>query len=102
MEQFYEYALKQYKKDGVSLVNLRVEACIFFEKYSLDGPTLRLIMEQKGSHFLNVWIFFFFLVFCLFRAAPEAYGGFQARGLIGAVAFGLHHSHSNVGSKPCL
>ena len=28
-----------------------------------------------------------------------AYGGSQARGLIGAVAAGLHHSHSNVGSE---
>ena len=31
-----------------------------------------------------------------------AYGGSQAKGLIGAVVVGLHHSHSNVGSKPCL
>ena len=31
-----------------------------------------------------------------------AYGGSQAGGLIGAVAAGLHHSHSNVGSEPCL
>ena len=37
--------------------------------------------------------------FCLFRAAPTAYGGSQARGLIGAVATGLYHSHSNAGSK---
>jgi len=31
-------------------------------------------------------------------------GDSQARGLIGAVAAGLHHSHShsNVGSEPCL
>ena len=35
-------------------------------------------------------------VFCLFRFA--AYGGSQARGPIGAVAAGLHHSHSNMGS----
>ena len=28
-----------------------------------------------------------------------AYGGSQARGLIGAVAAGLHHSHSNARSK---
>ena len=34
-------------------------------------------------------IFFFF---CLFRATPMAYGGCQARGWIGAVADGLHHS----------
>ena len=37
--------------------------------------------------------FFFFFVFS--KAVPTAYGGSQARGLIGAVAAGLHHSHSN-------
>ena len=42
--------------------------------------------------------FFFFLVFCLFRAAPAAYGGSQARDLIRAIADGLHHSH-NAGSE---
>ena len=31
-----------------------------------------------------------------------AYGGSQARGLIGAVAASLHQSHSNAGSKPSL
>ena len=49
--------------------------------------------------------FFNFLFFCLFafsRAAPAAYGGSQARGLIEAVATGLHHSHNNAGSKPHL
>ena len=40
--------------------------------------------------------------FCLFRAASVAYGGFQARGRIGTVAAGLHHSHSSAGSKPHL
>ena len=29
------------------------------------------------------------------RAAPTAYGGSQARDLIGAVATSLHHSHSH-------
>ena len=38
---------------------------------------------------------FFFLVFCLFRASPMAYGDSQARGWIRAVAAGLHHSHSH-------
>ena len=56
---------------------------------------------------------FFFFVFCLYVvvvvvsiaiswAAPTAYGGSQARGPIGAVAASLHHSHSHVGSEPCL
>ena len=31
-----------------------------------------------------------------------AYGGPQARGLIGSVAAGLLQSHSNAGSEPCL
>ena len=33
----------------------------------------------------------------LFSAAPLAYRGSQGRGLIGAVAIGLHQSHSNAG-----
>ena len=44
-------------------------------------------------------------IFCLFafsRATPSAYGGSQARGLIGAVAAGLRQSHSNTGSEPHL
>ena len=40
--------------------------------------------------------------FCLFRAAPAAHGGSQAKGQIGAVASDLHHSHSNASSEPCL
>ena len=47
--------------------------------------------------------FFYFIltcfVVCVFRAAPTAYGGSQARGQIGAAAAGLGHSHSNAGSK---
>ena len=43
---------------------------------------------------------FFFFFFCFFRAAPPvAYGGSQARGLIGALAIGLRHSHSNARSR---
>ena len=47
-------------------------------------------------------LYFFFFFFLLFRAALEAYGGSQARGRIGAVAAGLHHSHSHAGSEPPL
>ena len=45
---------------------------------------------------------FYFFIFLLFRAEPAAYGGSQTRGPIGTVAAGLHHSHSNMGSKPPL
>ena len=50
-------------------------------------------------------LFFFFFFCCLFafsRAAPVACGGSQARGLIGAIAAGLHQSHSNAGSEQRL
>ena len=50
---------------------------------------------------LNFFSFFFFFLTFLW-AAPTAYGGSQARGLIGAVATGLRQSHSNAGSEPRL
>ena len=43
--------------------------------------------------------YLYIFIFCLFGAAPMAYGGSQARGGIGTIAAGLHHSHSNTGSK---
>ena len=51
---------------------------------------------------LYIHIHFFFGLFAFSRATPTAHGGSQARGLNGAVATGLHHSHSHVGSEPCL
>ena len=48
------------------------------------------------------FLFCFVLVFNLFaisRAVPTAYGGSQARGLIGDVAARLYHSYSNARSK---
>ena len=45
-------------------------------------------------YLLKVCVFCLF-VFCLFRAAPAAYEGSQARSPIAAVAAGLYHSQSN-------
>ena len=63
----------------------------------------------KGSLFYFIFFYFilfyfilFYYYFCLFRAAPMAYGGSQARDLIRAVAAGLFHSHSNARSEPGL
>ena len=60
-----------------------------------------LTIEGHMNCFQSSMVFFFFFFF-LFRAVAMAYGGSQARGLIGAAATGLHHSHSNAGSKPHL
>ena len=58
---------------------------------------LNMVVNTLFSHLsLSPFFFFFFLSF---RATPEAYGGSQAKGLIGTVATVLHQSHSNVGSE---
>ena len=45
---------------------------------------------------ISLYTYLFFpRLFAFSRAAPAAYGGSQARGLIGAVATGLRQSHSN-------
>ena len=48
------------------------------------------------------YFFMYLIIVLLFRAAPETYGGFQARGQIGATTAGLRHSHSNARSEPHL
>ena len=45
---------------------------------------------------------FIYLFIYLLRATLAAYRCSQARGQMGATALGLCHSHSNMGSKPCL
>ena len=51
---------------------------------------------------LNLPFYLFIYLFGVFAfswAAPKAYGGSQARGLIGTVAAGFCQSHSNEGSE---
>jgi len=58
--------------------------------------------EGKSPGNFRNFFFFFFGLFAISWAAPAACGDSQARGLIGAVAAGLHQSHSNTGSEPRL
>ena len=67
--------------------------CKWWKKLLFNFP---FITHRKSTGFTS---FIFFLSFCIFRAAHMAYGGSQARGLIGAVAAGLHHSHSGSDSS---
>ena len=69
----------------------------FKNVYHAPPPANR---NTKGCIFL--FLSFSFFLFFFFWAAPTAYGASQARGLIGAVATGLHHSHSNARSESCL
>ena len=60
------------------------------------SPLARLTVSSSSSSF-----FFFLFVFLPFsRAVPEAHGGSQARGPVGAAATGPRQRHSNSGSEP--
>ena len=51
---------------------------------------------------IPVVIIIIIIIILLFRASPVVYRSSQARGWIAAVAAGLPHSNSNVGSKQRL
>ena len=69
-------------------------------------PSIKSLLKSQvagvNAHCGGRSVMQIFLCVCLFRAAPVACGGSQARGLIWAVAAGLHHSHSNIRSEPHL
>ena len=54
-------------------------------------------LNCRGAEFF----FFLFHFFVFFRAAPVAYGGSQARGLIRTVPASLHHSTTTDPSSIC-
>ena len=62
------------------------------------GAANRQARKQQSQSYNHQELIFFGL-FAFSRAAPAAYGGSQARGLIGAVAAGLGQSHSNTRSE---
>ena len=67
------------------------------------GQDNRMYHRTTSNH-NSIWFFWggvgWLVLF--FRAPPEAHGVSQASDPIGAVAAGLNHSHSNLGSQPCL
>ena len=62
-----------------------------------SGESIDRKRENVEQSLLKNFLFLSFL-----GTHPLAYRGSQARGLIGAVASGLCHSHSNMGSEPRL
>ena len=88
-----------------------VDAAIKRQKTKTEKKTRtrkRKHKQRKREKRLRMWGFFvvvclpFFCLFAFSRATPVAYGGSRARSLIGAVAAGLLHSHSNARSEPHL
>ena len=52
--------------------------------------------------YIYVYIYVYIYILSFSRAAPTAHRGSQPKSPIGAVATGLHQSHSNAGSEPHL
>ena len=62
------------------------------------GVVLKIKIKKPSKFDYVLFVYLFIFVFS--KAAPVAYVGSQARGLIGAVASSLRRSHSNSGSDP--
>ena len=57
---------------------------------------LAMCQTLHGDYlFIYLFIYLFNYLFCLVGLNPQQNVGSKARGLIGAIAAGLHHSHSN-------
>ena len=65
---------------------------IDYYPYHKAGLYNNFFKRRKSCFYLFIYLFIY--LFSLFRAAPMAYGGFWTRGVIGAVATGLHHSNA--------
>ena len=78
--------------------------CLTFKE--TDKLSSKVVVPFYISQCMRILFFLFFLFFSfffrLFGAAPTAYGGSQARGLIRAAAAGHSHSHSSAESDPHL
>ena len=75
---------------GCSLTGVRVQAParLLLVQVGVSPQLFSVVSDwSRGCLFVH-----------LFRVAPTAHGGSQARGRIGAVATGLRHSHSNARS----
>ena len=69
--------------------------------WEISVPSSQFCCEHRIAIYIHTYIYIYLsiFIFCLFKAAPKAHGGSQARGLIGTTAAGLHHSHSNARSE---
>ena len=102
----YVYIQARVKLLDVNLLGQSVEKSIFFFFFcghtcstrKFPGQGLNLSHSYDRAPAVGIPFFFFFL----FGATCAAHESFQSRGWIRATATSLHHSYSNVGSKPRL
>ena len=66
------------------------------------SPSRSPVLPQRRLFSKYCFLVCLLILFLFFLFTSVAYGGFQARGGIGAAATGLYHSQGNTGSKPHL
>ena len=76
---------------------------------SLMPRAVTRMLNKWKANWMDEWMdefpwqnFFVLVWFLVFRSTPTTHGVSQARGLIGAEAAGLYHSHSNARFQPHL
>ena len=97
------FMARQWKRPQYTFRNFHFWISQHIKQYIIANKTKKnvnlLILPTKRT---GISISKFLFACLLFRAAPTAYGGSQARDLIRATAAGPHHSHSNPRSESCL
>ena len=93
---FFEFLSDKYP---YPLIHVHLLVIFFFRYIKTFHVVIVKYDPEATMVFLTLTFIYMFVIYCLFKASPVAYGSSQARGRIRDVAAGLHHSHSNVGSK---
>ena len=103
MNRCWKLEEKKFLKNQIPrplLPPLGILKIIIFLAFITDLPCALYATSYSKEKFLLLYNLLFFIF--IFRATPLANGTSQARGLIGATAANLCHSHSNRGSAASL
>ena len=83
---------------GTTAVDLLTPSALKRCRWGLNTTPIPPVLTSQWYFFQHYYCYYFLI----FRATSVAYGVPQAKGLIGAAAASLCHSHSNKGSKPSV
>ena len=93
-----------YVIDCLFMCYISLSIIFFRSNHTATNGRISFFLRLSNISLCINHVFFLFVCFCFFfllsfRASVVAYGRSRVRGWIGAVATGLHHSHSNLGSE---
>ena len=82
--------------------NAHEEGWLASENGVMRGEIIKFYYTWKFFFTLKFYLFYFLIVFLLFRAEPEAYGSSQSRGPNRSYSCRPTRKPRNAGSEPCL